>query len=379
MVEASATEVAEVTASVATGSTESSAPSARTGPTVPPEPVTPVNESPGPVERADPKETGTPFSGAALTPGGVLRRTESQPFEVHLDVFQGPFELLLGLIAKHKLDITEIALAEVTFEFMAHIRAHQASDTEWDLSQASEFLLVAATLLDIKSAHLLPQLNPADEEDLALIEARDLLFARLLQYRAFKQVAGAFAERIATAGRMTARQAGLDPHFAALLPELVMVITPEQLAMIAARAITPKVAATVGLEHLHAPAVNVREQAAVIVERLRASRTCSFRSLVADAESTLVIVARFLALLELFHESVITFDQAEALGELMVQWTGRDDGEIGVSDEFDEDYADRQDDRDNNENDNSENENENENDGVDHHVGDSQETVEPVE
>jgi segregation and condensation protein A len=139
------------------------------------------------------------------------------------------------------------------------------------------------------------------------------------------------------------------------------------------------VAATVGLEHLHAPAVNVREQAAVIVERLRASRTCSFRSLVADAESTLVIVARFLALLELFHESVITFDQAEALGELMVQWTGRDDGEIGVSDEFDEDYADRQDDRDNNENDNSENENENENDGVDHHVGDSQETVEPVE
>ena len=277
-----------------------------------------------------------PSSGAGLTPGGVLRRAEGQPFEVHLDVFQGPFELLLGLISKHKLDITEIALAEVTSEFMALIRAHQASDTEWDLSQASEFLLVAATLLDIKSAHLLPQLHPQDEEDLALIEARDLLFARLLQYRAFKQVAGTFAERIATAGRMTARQAGLDPHFAALLPELVMGITPEQLAMIAARAITPKVVPTVGLDHLHAPAVNVREQAALIVERLRQSRFCSFRSLVADADSTLVIVARFLALLELFHESVLVFDQSEALGELIVQWTGQDNGEIGVSDEFDE-------------------------------------------
>ena len=312
------TSTSEVTASVFTGHDESFIEPAE--PTKPP----------------DSPAMTPPSSGAGLTPGGVLRRAEGQPFEVHLDVFQGPFELLLGLISKHKLDITEIAIAEVTSEFMALIRAHQASDTEWDLSQASEFLLVAATLLDIKSAHLLPQLHPQDEEDLALIEARDLLFARLLQYRAFKQVAGTFAERIATAGRMTARQAGLDPHFATLLPELVMGITPEQLAMIAARAITPKVVPTVGLDHLHAPAVNVREQAALIVERLRQSRSCSFRSLVADADSTLVIVARFLALLELFHESVLVFDQSEALGELIVQWTGQDNGEIGVSDEFDE-------------------------------------------
>lgn len=274
--------------------------------------------------------------GSAMTPGGVLRRAGSRPFEVHLDVFQGPFELLLGLISKHKLDITEIALAQVTDEFMAHIRAHQASDTEWDLSQASEFLLVAATLLDIKSARLLPQLGPEDEEDLALIEARDLLFARLLQYRAFKEVAAAFAERMATAGRMTARQAGLEPQFAALLPELIMGITPGQLAMIAAHAMTPKVAPTIGLEHLHAPTVSVREQAGLIVARLRQLRTCSFRSLVADADSTLVIVARFLALLELFRESAVAFDQAEALGALTVRWTGQDDGEIGVSDEFDE-------------------------------------------
>jgi len=321
-------------------------------------------EPAGPTEPTQPTAVADPPWGAGLTPGGVLRRAGSQSFEVHLDVFQGPFELLLGLISKHKLDITEIALAKVTFEFMAHIRAHQASHTEWDLSQASEFLLVAATLLDLKSSRLLPQLGPQDDDDLALIEARDLLFARLLQYRAFKQVAGAFAEQMATAGRMTARQAGLDPHFAALLPELVMGITPEQLAMIAARAMTPRVVPTVGLEHLHAPAVSVREQASLMVKRLRALRSCSFRSLVADADSTLVIVARFLALLELFHESVVTFDQAEALGELTVRWTGQEDGEVGVSAEFDEsDEADRPD----------------ESEGSDEDRATSKEMVDPVE
>ena len=252
------------------------------------------------------------------------------------------------MISKHKLDITEIALAEVTFEFMAHIRAHQASDTEWDLSQASEFLLVAATLLDLKSAHLLPQLNPADEEDLALIEARDLLFARLLQYRAFKQVASTFAERNCRNGRPDSdgapRAKGLDPHFGAAPGAGSWTSHSEARAMIAAGRSRPKAVPTVGLEHLHAPAVNVREQAAVIVQRLRASRTCSFRSLVADADSTLVIVARFLALLELFHESVISFDQTAAFGELTVQWTGQDDGEIDFSDEFDDDVAVSQDD-----------------------------------
>nr|WP_230209194.1 ScpA family protein [Tetrasphaera sp. HKS02] len=272
-----------------------------------------------------------------ITPGGVItRRGGSTPFEVHLAVFSGPFDLLLGLISKHKLDITEIALASVTDEFIAHIKAAQASDTEWDLSQASEFLLIAATLLDLKASRLLPQMGPQDEEDLALIEARDLLFARLLQYRAFKDIAFTFGERMATAGRMTPRQAGLEPQFAALLPELVMGITPDQLAMIAARAMTPKVAPTVGLDHLHAPQVSVREQAGIIGSRLRSERVCSFRALVADADSTLVIVARFLALLELFREAAITFEQAEALGELTVRWTGTNDGEIEVSDEFDE-------------------------------------------
>ncbi|HET8599628.1 MAG TPA: ScpA family protein [Segeticoccus sp.] len=274
---------------------------------------------------------------APEVPGGVLtRRAASAPFEVHLDVFSGPFDLLLGLISKHKLDITEIALAKVTDEFIAHIRAAQAADSDWDLSQASEFLLVAATLLDLKASRLLPQLSPQDEEDLALIEARDLLFARLLQYRAFKRVAEVFADRMATAGRMTPRQAGLEERFAGLLPELVMGVTPDQLAMIAARALTPKPVPTVGVDHLHAPQVSVREQAAIVVGRLRRERRCSFRDLVAGADGTLVIVARFLALLELYREAAITFEQEEALGELTVQWTGEDEGDVQVGDEFDE-------------------------------------------
>ncbi len=274
---------------------------------------------------------------AADQPAGVLTgRGRSASFRVHLDVFEGPFDLLLNLIGKHKLDITEVALATVTDEFVAHIRAAGAA---WDLGQASEFLVVAATLLDLKAARLLPSASVEDEEDLALLEARDLLFARLLQYRAFKQVADTFAARMAVAGRRHARSVALEPHVAALLPELVMGITPEQLARIAARALTPRVAPTVGLEHLHAPAVSVREQAALLVQRLRRRRAATFRSLTADADGTDVVVARFLALLELFRDGSITFEQAGPLTELTVTWTGSDDGEIDVSDEFDDEGA----------------------------------------
>jgi segregation and condensation protein A len=272
-----------------------------------------------------------------LTPGGVLtRRAPATAFEVTLDNFTGPFDLLLGLISKHKLDVTEIALARVTDDFIAHIKAERAKPDGWDLSQATEFLLVAATLLDLKAARLLPQSGPEDEDDLALIEARDILFARLLQYRAFKDIAATFAHRMATAGRMQPRTASLEPEFAALLPELVMTVTPEQLAMIAARTMAPRVVPTVGLAHLHAPQVSVREQASLIGARLRRDRVASFRALVADADSTLVVVARFLALLELFRDSAIAFEQAEALGELTVRWTGSEEGDIEVDDEFDD-------------------------------------------
>ena len=273
---------------------------------------------------------------ADVTPGGVLTRRGPTPFQVHLDVFQGPFELLLGLISKHKLDVTEIALASITDEFVAHIRAAQQAEVDWDLSQASEFLLIAATLLDLKASRLLPGRRDEDDEDLELIEARDLLFARLLQYRAFKDVAAAFSARMATVGRIFPRDVAMEDEFTALLPELVMNITPEQLAMIAARAMIPKPPPTVGLTHLHAPQVSVREQAVIVVERLRASGSASFRDLVADADTTLVIVARFLALLELFRDPLLSLEQEDALGELTVRWIGASEGTIEVSDEFDE-------------------------------------------
>jgi segregation and condensation protein A len=254
-------------------------------------------------------------------------------FEVHLDQFEGPFDVLLGLISKHKLDVTEIALAKVTDEFVAWIRSRGPAS---DLGETSEFLLVAATLLDLKAARLLPAAEVEDDEDLALLEARDLLFARLLQYRAFKDVAATLAARMGDESRRVPRAAPVEPRFARLLPELVLGVTPEQLAAVAARAMQPRTPPTVGLDHLHAPAVSVREQAALIVDRLRRTRSASFRVLIADAASTIVIVARFLALLELFREGAVAFDQAAPLADLTIRWTGADDGQVEVDDEFDE-------------------------------------------
>src|SRR5690625_520242 len=152
--------------------------------------------------------------------GGV-----AEGFAVNLENFSGPFDLLLSLIAKHQLDITEIALAQVTDEFIAHL----AGQAEFDLGQASEFLVVAATLLDLKAARLLPRGAVDDEEDLELLEARDLLFARLLQYRAYKEVAGDLERRWALGTRSFPRSVPLEPHFAALLPELVIRVGPQRL------------------------------------------------------------------------------------------------------------------------------------------------------
>ena len=267
-----------------------------------------------------------------LAPAGMAPPGRQGGFEVHLDVFEGPFDLLLALISKHKLDVTEIALAQVTDEFVGHIRSKGA---QWDLEETSEFLVVAATLLDLKAARLLPSAQVEDDDDLALLEARDLLFARLLQYRAFKDVAATFAARIAQESRRHPRAVPIEPHFALLLPELVLGITPDQLAVIAARAMQPKPVPTVAMDHLHAAVVSVREQAALVVERLRRVRAASFRALVADAATTTVVVARFLALLELFREGAVAFDQVTALGELTVRWTGSDAGDVDVEGDFD--------------------------------------------
>ncbi|PJI85420.1 segregation and condensation protein A [Luteimicrobium subarcticum] len=258
-------------------------------------------------------------------------------FEVHLDNFSGPFDLLLSLISQRKLDVTEVALAQVTDEFIAYIRAAERADAPgWDLSTASEFLLVASTLLDLKAARLLPSTGVEDAEDLELLEARDLLFARLLQYRAYKQVADVVRERLATEGRRFPRTVALEPRFAALLPDLVWQLGPDQLAALAARTLAPKPPPPgVDLAHLHAPAVSVREQAVLVAERLRRDGALTFRALVADADSTLVVVARFLALLELFREGAVGFDQVAALGELTVRWAGADE-DVSVTTDYDD-------------------------------------------
>ena len=256
-------------------------------------------------------------------------------FSVHLDNFDGPFDLLLQLISRHKMDITEISLSLVTDEFIAFIRALEASGEGWRLDQATEFLVVAATLLDLKAARLLPSGEVDDEEDLALLEARDILFARLLQYRAFKEIAATFSERITTADKFFPRVVALDPTLSALLPEVLIGVGPQRFAAIAERVLTPKVSPVVSVEHLHLPLVSVAEESRVVVEALRRSKSMSFRNLVSDAENTLVIVARFLALLDLYRQGVLRFDQVMALGELQISWTGSESGEVEVTDEFD--------------------------------------------
>jgi segregation and condensation protein A len=277
-------------------------------------------------------EQNTEFPDHGRMPGSA-DRSGGGGFQVHLENFDGPFDLLLQLISRHKLDITEVSLSQVTDEFIAHIKA---AGTAWDLDQTSQFVVVAATLLDLKAARLLPSGEVEDPEDLALLEARDLLFARLLQYRAFQRVAKYFAATLEAEGRRFPREVGIEPRFARLLPEVAISISPARLAALAAKAMAPKQASVLSLAHMHAPAVSVREQAGVIVDRLRRQRAMTFRALSSDSPTMLTTVARFLALLELFRDGAVAFEQLTPLGELTVRWTGGDEGDWLISDEFDE-------------------------------------------
>ncbi|MFZ4279442.1 segregation/condensation protein A [Streptomyces rhizosphaericola] len=302
---------------------------------------------PGTAPLQEPEDVREPESAAetAPEPGDVPenspgpgdapeREGDDKRFTVRLVNFEGPFDLLLQLISKHKLDVTEVALSKVTDEFMAHIRA---MGPDWDLDQTTEFLVVAATLLDLKAARLLPAAEVEDEADLALLEARDLLFARLLQYRAYKQIADIFSGRLEAEARRHPRTVGLEDHHAELLPEVVISIGPEGFAKLAVKAMQPKPRPQVYVDHIHAPLVSVREQAGLVVERLRAAGAAvSFRILTEDAPDTLTVVARFLALLELYREKAVTLDQDEALGDLLVTWCGGEGAEPVVTDEFDQ-------------------------------------------
>ncbi|NEC17735.1 segregation/condensation protein A [Streptomyces parvus] len=296
-----------------------------------PEPVRESEAEPEPVP--EPEAVPVPAAGPEAPPE-TAPEVDDKRFTVRLVNFEGPFDLLLQLISKHKLDVTEVALSKVTDEFMAYIRA---MGPDWDLDQTTEFLVVAATLLDLKAARLLPAAEVEDEADLALLEARDLLFARLLQYRAYKQIAEIFQGRLESEARRHPRTVGLEDQHAELLPEVVISIGPEGFAKLAVKAMQPKPKPQVYVDHIHAPLVSVREQAGLVVERLRAAgEAVSFRTLTEDAPDTLTVVARFLALLELYREKAVTLDQDEALGDLLVAWCGGEGPEPVVTDEFDQ-------------------------------------------
>ena len=273
--------------------------------------------------------------GTAQTTPASITDGRVAGFSLHLTNFDGPFDLLLQLISKHKMDITEVALGAVTDEFIAYIKQLENAELGWDLDKTTEFLVVAATLLDLKAAKLLPSGQVDDEADLALLEARDLLFARLLQYRAFKEIAAIFTDRIDREEKSFARLVALEPHLAQLLPEVLIGVGAQRFAAIANRVLTPKNSPIFSIDHLHQPTVSVAEQATKMVEQLRRSGRMTFRGLTADAENTLVVIARFLALLELYKEGVIRFEQMVSLGELQITWIGTAHGEVRVSDEFD--------------------------------------------
>ncbi|GAB2594461.1 hypothetical protein GCM10027087_39300 [Paractinoplanes abujensis] len=304
---------------------------------VPEESTQPSAPAPEPPPLAG--DTGAPEDAGGMTVdgGGVPVDSEGNPvdeskFLVRLDNFTGPFDLLLQLIGKHKLDVTEVALHQVTDDFIAYIRA---MGDDWDLGEASEFLLVAATLLDLKAARLLPAAEVEDEEDLALLEARDLLFARLLQYKAFKEAAAHIMELEGVGARRWPRMVSMEPRYAEALPDLVLGVGPERLFKLALKQFAPKPGPPqVSIAHIHQVRVSVREHAALLRDRLRRAGQATFGLLVADCDNTLEVVARFLALLELYREGLIDFEQPVSLDELTVRWIGGDaaDAELDIDD-----------------------------------------------
>jgi len=268
-----------------------------------------------------PQQTGAgPIVPPPTVPGRDAPADGRRPFHVRLDNFDGPFDLLLQLISQRRMDVTEVALHQVTDDFIAHIRS---MGSNWDLDQVTEFLVIAATLLDLKAARLLPDAIEEAGTDDDLFQARDLLFARLLAYRAYQQVAALFAELEAGALRRYPRAVTLDGRYLGLLPDITIGLTPEEFAAMAALVFRPKPPPTVNLDHIHAARVSVADHTAVLRAMLAERGTATFGELVAGCSATLEVVARFLGLLNLYRESSVAFDQPEPLGTLTVRWTKR--------------------------------------------------------
>jgi segregation and condensation protein A len=242
-------------------------------------------------------------------------------FSLNIGNFEGPFDLLLSLISKHQLDVISISLSEVTKDFIAYVRTLEEAD---QLDEASEFLVVAATLLDLKIAELLPKGEVVDPEDVALLEARDLLFARLLQYRAFKDISAWFLNAISLESRRVFRSVRLEERFRQQQPELIWTVSLQDFARLAEETMAPREIPMVGLTHLYAPRISIREQAAEVVAMLRSAKTLTFRELISSIRDRAVLVARFLSILELYRLGAVSFEQNESLGPLQITWRAED-------------------------------------------------------
>lgn len=246
-------------------------------------------------------------------------------FQVNLEVYSGPFDALLGMIANNKLELTEVSLSSITEEFLTYVRG---LDFTKNMDEASAFLDIASILVEVKSVAILPggEDNQHDEQSLEALRERDLLFARLLQYRAYKQAAGDFRARIAANSGRFPHPAAMDEGVAAMLPELVWTLTPLELAQLAAQVIANAPASEVSIHQLHVPLVDLRAQSLVVRDRLIAAleskgdQSMSFSELTRDCTSRIEVVARFMAVLVFFKQGVLQYQQDGPFAELHLRW-----------------------------------------------------------
>jgi segregation and condensation protein A len=242
-------------------------------------------------------------------------------YVVKTEVFEGPFDLLLHLIARQRVDLWQVSLSRITEDYLAEIRRMR----ELDLEVATEFLVVAATLLELKAARLLPAPDANPDEIEAVLEERDLLFARLLQYRAYKQVAGLFGARLAEQAAYHPRRVGAEDLLRRIVPELLVGVTPEELARLAAAALTPVPPPDVTTTHIPPPRLSVAEAVIDLARRLHDQGMSTFEDLVGRQAVPIEIVIGLLAVLELYKRSLVELDQASTFADITVRWTGGDE------------------------------------------------------
>jgi segregation and condensation protein A len=259
------------------------------------------------------------------------------PYEVNLDVYTGPFDLLLQLITAQELDLYEIELSAIVDAFVAEIARLEAIDLE----STTEFLLIAATLIELKCKRLLPGSDEVDlDEELALYEARDYLLARLVEAKMFSEAGRSLAALEASASRAHPRRTGADERFADTQPDLLLGVMPERIRDIAERALSERPIPTVEISHLHSEEVSVHDTFDRLVHELPTLGRTTLREISAAAPTTAAFVAIFLALLELYKQQFVELDQLGSFGEVTIEWIG--DGRIvGAADEYDMVASDR--------------------------------------